>query len=330
MTQPIRIGIVGYGNLGRGVEAAIAQNPDLELVAIFTRRAPESLQVHNKQVKVLHVDAAEQYRDKIDVMILCGGSASDLPVQSPRFAAHFNIVNSFDTHAKIPEHFQAVDEAAKAGGTTAAISIGWDPGLFSLNRMLAEAVLPEGSEYTFWGRGVSQGHSEAVRRIKGAKYAVQYTIPVPEAIERVRKGENPQLTAREKHRRECYVVAEAGADLEKIAEEIKTMPDYFADYDTEVNFISEEEFKQQHSQMPHGGFVIRSGRTGWQKENQQMIEFSLKLESNPEFTSSVLVAFARAVYRLNREGQIGAKTIFDIPLGYLSSRSAAELRRDLL
>ncbi|HAA38121.1 MAG TPA: diaminopimelate dehydrogenase [Firmicutes bacterium] len=330
MTQPIRIGIVGYGNLGRGVEAAIAQNPDLELVAIFTRRAPESLQVHNKQVKVLHVDAAEQYRDKIDVMILCGGSASDLPVQSPRFAAHFNIVNSFDTHAKIPEHFQAVDEAAKAGGTTAAISIGWDPGLFSLNRMLAEAVLPEGSEYTFWGRGVSQGHSEAVRRIKGVKYAVQYTIPVPEAIERVRKGENPQLTAREKHRRECYVVAEAGADLEKIAEEIKTMPDYFADYDTEVNFISEEEFKQQHSQMPHGGFVIRSGRTGWQKENQQMIEFSLKLESNPEFTSSVLVAFARAVYRLNREGQIGAKTIFDIPLGYLSSRSAAELRRDLL
>ncbi|HZK23982.1 MAG TPA: diaminopimelate dehydrogenase [Oscillospiraceae bacterium] len=330
MTQTIKVGIVGYGNLGRGVEAAIAQNPDLELAAIFTRRSPQSLQINNQQAAVLHIDAAEQYQDKIDVMILCGGSATDLPAQSPIFAAHFNIVNSFDTHAKIPEHFQAVDAVAKANGTTAAISIGWDPGLFSLNRLLAGAVLPEGRDYTFWGRGVSQGHSEAIRRIEGVKYAVQYTIPIPEAMERVRKGENPELTAREKHLRACYVVAAAGADTAQITQIIKTIPNYFAEYDTEVNFISEEEFKQQHSKMPHGGFVIRSGRTGLQKENQQMLEFSLKLESNPEFTSSVLVAFARAVYRLNREGQTGAKTIFDIPLGYLSHRPAADLRRELL
>ncbi|NLZ38891.1 MAG: diaminopimelate dehydrogenase [Firmicutes bacterium] len=330
MTEKIKIGIVGYGNLGKGVEAALPQHDDMELVAVFTRRAPESLQIHSKRAKVLHISEAERFRGKIDVMILCGGSATDLPVQTPVFAADFNLVNSFDNHAKIPEHFAAVDKVAKAHGTTAAISVGWDPGLFSLNRLLAEAVLPEGVNYTFWGRGVSQGHSDAVRRIKGVKYAVQYTIPVQEAMERVRSGENPHLSTREKHWRECYVVAEEGADLEKITQEIKTMPGYFAEYETKVNFISEEEFKRQHNQMPHGGFVIHSGRTGHGREHKQMMEFSLKLDSNPEFTASVLVAYARAVYRLNKEGQVGAKTVFDIPFAYLSKRSAAELRRALL
>ncbi|NLZ92566.1 MAG: diaminopimelate dehydrogenase [Firmicutes bacterium] len=330
MTESIKVGIVGYGNLGKGAVAALSQNDDMELVAVFTRRAPESLQIHNQKVKVLHISEAGKYQGKIDVMILCGGSATDLPEQTPTFAVRFNLVNSFDNHAKIPEHFAAVDKVAKAHGTTAAISVGWDPGLFSLNRMLAGAILPEGVDYTFWGRGVSQGHSDAVRRIEGVKYAVQYTIPVQEAIDRVRSGENPHLSAREKHLRECYVVAEEGADLERISQRIKTMPDYFAEYETIVNFITEEEFKQQHSQMPHGGFVIHSGRTGHGLEHKQMMEFSLKLESNPEFTSSVLVAYARAVYRLNKEGQVGAKTVFDIPLSYLSKRSAAELRRDLL
>lgn len=331
MKDKINIGIVGYGNLGKGVEVALTQNDDMELVAVFTRRAPESLKIRNQAARVLPVNKAVEYQDKIDVMILCGGSATDLPVQTPAFAAHFNVVNSFDTHAKIPEHFAAVDKAAKAHGTTAAISIGWDPGLFSLSRMLFGAILPQGVDYTFWGRGVSQGHSDAIRRIKGVKYALQYTIPIQGAIERVRTGKNPQLSAREKHLRECYVVAKEGADLDKIAQEIKSMPNYFDEYDTTVVFISEEEFKQQHTQMPHGGFVIRTGCTGYaDEEHQQMIEFALKLENNPQFTASVLVAYARAVHRLNKEGQTGAKTVFDIPLAYLSSRSAEELRRDLL
>lgn len=330
MENKIRIGIVGYGNLGKGVKAAIKQNPDMELKAIFSRRPAASLGITDKDIAVLNVDMAEKCIDKIDVMILCGGSAKDLPEQTPHFAKMYNIVDSFDTHAKIPEHFKAVDEAAKSAGKTAAISIGWDPGLFSLNRMLAEAILPEGKGYTFWGPGVSQGHSDAIRRVPGVKAGIQYTIPIELALERIRKGETPDLTTREKHLRDCYVVAEPGADQKQIAETIKSMPNYFADYDTRVTFITEEELKQKHSKMPHGGFVIHSGRTGENKENTQIIEFSLKLDSNPQFTASVLVAFARAVYRLNREGHIGAKTIFDIPLGYLSSKSAEELRRSLL
>lgn len=330
LKKKIKVGIVGYGNLGKGVKLSINQNPDMELVAVFTRRAPETVKVDDEQVKVVNVDMVQEYANDIDVMILCGGSATDLPEQGPHFAKMFNTVDSFDTHAKIPEYYAAVTEAAKASGKTSAISIGWDPGLFSMNRMLAEAVMPEGKEYTFWGRGVSQGHSDAIRRVTGVKGGVQYTIPVDEVIDRIRNGENPALTTREKHIRDCYVVAEKGADKEKIAEEIKSMPNYFADYDTKVTFITEEELKEKHAQMPHGGFVIRSGKTGENKENNHIIEFSLKLDSNPEFTASVLVAYARAVYRLNREGQIGAKTVFDIPLGYLSSKSPEDLRRDLL
>ena len=326
----IRVGIVGYGNLGRGVEAALRQNPDLELVGIFTRRAPEAVKTYDQHVKVLHVDMVREFVNDIDVMILCGGSATDLPVQGPYFSSLFNTVDSYDTHAKIPDYYAAVNEPAVANGKTAAISIGWDPGLFSMNRMLAEAVLPQGEEYTFWGRGVSQGHSDAIRRIDGVRKAVQYTVPVETSLEKVRNGETPQLCTRDKHTRECFVVPEAGADQEKISHTIKTMPNYFDQYETSVTFITDEEFTKNHDRMPHGGFVIRSGQTGKAATQKQIIEFSLKLESNPEFTASVLVAYARAVYRLNSEGQIGAKTVFDIPLAYLSGRTGEELRREML
>jgi diaminopimelate dehydrogenase len=330
MSKAIRIGILGYGNVGRGVELAILQNPDLKLEAVFTRRAPESVKTVSKDVKVVSVDDAETYKDAIDVLILCGGSATDLPEQGPKFARLFNCVDSFDTHARIPEYFKAVDEAAKAGGKTAAISIGWDPGLFSMNRMLAGAILPVGKDYTFWGKGVSQGHSDAIRRVKGVKNAIQYTIPVEEAVNRVRNGEDPELTTRDKHLRECFVVAEEGADKALIEKTIKEMPNYFSDYNTIVHFITEEELKRDHSQMPHGGFVIRSGKTGAENEKKQIIEFSLKLDSNPEFTANCLVAYARAVARLNKEGKTGAVTVFDIPIGYLSPKSAEELRKELL
>jgi len=324
----IKIGIVGYGNLGRGVELAVKQNPDMELAAVFTRRPPDKIKLKSTSVSVLHISEAEKMKNEIDVMILCGGSATDLPEQGPVFARMFNTVDSFDTHARIPEHFENVDNAAKTGGKIGIISVGWDPGLFSMNRLLAEAVMPRGVSYTFWGKGVSQGHSDAIRRVKGVKAGVQYTIPVEEAIQRVRNGENPKLTSREKHLRDCYVVAEEGADKTAIENEIKNMPNYFADYETRVTFITEEELRKNHSAMPHGGFVIRSGITG--ENNKHIIEFSLKLDSNPEFTSSVLVAYARAAYRLNMEGQSGARTVFDIPLGYLSAKPASQLRKELL
>jgi diaminopimelate dehydrogenase len=324
----IKIGIAGYGNLGRGVELAVKQNPDMRLAAVFTRRPPEEIKLKDTSVSVLHISEADKMKDEIDVMILCGGSATDLPEQGPVFARLFNTVDSFDTHARIPEYFDTVDQAARAGGKIGIISVGWDPGLFSMNRLLAEAVMPQGESYTFWGRGVSQGHSDAIRRVKGVKGGVQYTIPAEEAIQRVRSGENPKLSAREKHLRDCYVAAEEGADKKAIENEIKNMPNYFADYETKVTFISAEELKQNHSAMPHGGFVIRSGNTG--ENNKHIIEFSLKLDSNPEFTSSVLVAYARAAYRLNMEGQSGARTVFDIPLGCLSIKSASQLRKELL
>ncbi len=326
----MRIGIVGYGNLGRGVECAITQNPDMELVAVFTRRPPESVKIHTSGVTVAHIDDAIKYRDKIDVMIICGGSAKDLPVQTPYFAEYFNVIDSFDTHAKIPEHFSNVDAAAKRGGKIAIISVGWDPGMFSLNRMYAEAILPEGKDYTFWGKGVSQGHSDAIRRIDGVKNAKQYTIPIDEAIDAVRAGKNPELTTREKHLRECFVVAEEGADLNRIENEIKTMPNYFADYDTIVHFISEDELNRDHSGIPHGGMVIRSGKTGINRENNHIIEYKLKLDSNPEFTTSVLIAYARAAFRLSNEGISGCKTVLDIAPSYLSPKSPDELRRTLL
>ena len=326
----MRIGIVGYGNLGRGVESAIRQNADMELVAVFTRRSPESVKIRTAGVPVLHTDEAVGMKDQIDVMILCGGSAKDLPEQTPDFAKHFNVIDSFDTHANIPAHFERVDEAAKAGGKVAVISVGWDPGLFSLNRMYAGAILPEGKDYTFWGKGVSQGHSDAIRRIEGVLDARQYTIPVPEALKAVRAGENPELTTRQKHTRECFVVAEEGADLARIERQIVTMPNYFADYDTTVHFISMEELRREHGGIPHGGVVIRSGKTGWNGENSHIIEYSLKLDSNPEFTSSVLVAYARAAYRLSTEGVSGCKTVLDIAPAYLSSRSGEELRATLL
>lgn len=326
----IRIGILGYGNLGRGVECAVKQNPDMEVSAVFTRRDPASLSVLTKSAAVCHVSDAAKWADKIDVMILCGGSATDLPVQSPEFVKLFNIVDSFDTHAKIPEHFKAVDAAAKEGGKVGIISVGWDPGMFSLNRMYAGAILPNGQDYTFWGKGVSQGHSDAIRRVEGVKDGKQYTIPREEALAAVRSGKNPELTTREKHLRECFVVLEEGADAAKIEEEIKSMPNYFSDYDTVVHFISEEELKRDHSGIPHGGFVLRSGRTGWEEENSHLIEYSLKLDSNPEFTSSVIVAFARAAYRLAQEGVSGCKTVFDIAPAYLSPKSGEELRASLL
>ena len=326
----IRIGILGYGNLGRGVECAIKQNPDMELAAVFTRRAPESVRIQTQGVPVCRIEDAVQMQDKIDVMILCGGSATDLPVQTPEFVQYFNVIDSFDSHAKIPEHFTAVDEAAKKSGKVGIISCGWDPGMFSLNRLYANAVLPQGKDYTFWGKGVSQGHSDAIRRIEGVADARQYTIPVDEALASVRAGENPELTTRQKHTRECFVVAQEGADKARIEEEIKTMPNYFDEYDTTVHFISEEEMKRDHSGIPHGGFVIRSGKTGWNEEFGNVIEYSLKLDSNPAFTSSILVAFARAAYRLAEEGQSGCRTVFDIAPAYLSAKSGEELRRTML
>ena len=328
MSKTIQIGIVGYGNLGRGVELAIKQNPDMELVAIFTRRQPDQLTSANGSAKFEHISTVEQYKGKIDVMILCGGSATDLPEQTPAIASMFNTVDSYDTHAKIPEFFDTVNEAAVKGNNLSVISTGWDPGLFSLNRLLAESILPEGKDFTFWGKGVSQGHSDAIRRVPGVKAGVQYTVPVEEVIESIRSGETPELTTRDKHLRECFVVAEEGADLEAIKETIVTMPNYFADYNTNVHFITEEQLKSEHQGMPHGGFVIRSGVTG--NGTKQIMEFSLKLESNPEFTASVLVAYARAAYRLRSEGQNGARTVLDIPLSYLSPKSAADLRRELL
>ncbi len=326
----IRIGILGYGNLGRGVECAIKHNPDLELKAVFTRRDPASVKILTETAKVYHVDEAVKMKDDIDVMILCGGSATDLPVQTPEFAKYFNVVDSFDTHAKIPEHFEAVDKAAKESGKTALISAGWDPGMFSLNRLYANAIMPTGKDYTFWGKGVSQGHSDAVRRIEGVIDAIQYTIPVEKALEAVRNGENPELTTREKHTREVFVVAKEGADKARNENEIKTMPNYFDEYDTTVHFISEEEMKRDHAGLPHGGFVIRTGKTGWDDEHNHVIEYSLKLDSNPEFTSSVIAAYARAVYRLNKEGQTGCKTVFDIAPVYLSAQSPEELRAHML
>ena len=326
----IRIGIMGYGNLGRGIECAIKHNPDLELVAVFTRRAPETVKILTETAKVCRVDEAESMKDQIDVMIMCGGSATDLPIQTPKFAQWFNVVDSFDTHAKIPQHFENVDKAASESGHVGIISVGWDPGMFSLNRMYANAILTNGKDYTFWGKGVSQGHSDAIRRIAGVKDGKQYTIPVESALTAVRNGENPVLTTRQKHTRECFVVAEEGADLARIEQEIKTMPNYFDEYDTTVHFISEEEMKRDHSGIPHGGFVIRSGRTGWNDENSHVIEYSLKLDSNPEFTSSVIVAYAKAAYRLSQEGQKGCKTVFDVPPAYLSALDGAELRKHLL
>ena len=326
----IRIGILGYGNLGRGVECAIKHNPDLELKAVFTRRDPASVKILTETAKVYHVDEAVKMKDDIDVMILCGGSATDLPVQTPEFAKYFNVMDSFDTHAKIPEHFEAVDKAAKESGKTALISAGWDPGMFSLNRLYANVIMPTGKDYTFWGKGVSQGHSDAVRRIEGVIDARQYTIPVEKALEAVRNGENPELTTREKHTREVFVVAKEGADKARIENEIKTMPNYFDEYDTTVHFISEEEMKRDHAGLPHGGFVIRTGKTGWDDEHNHVIEYSLKLDSNPEFTSSVIAAYARAVYRLNKEGQTGCKTVFDIAPVYLSAQSPEELRAHML
>ena len=326
----MRIGILGYGNLGRGVECAIKQNPDMELAAVFTRRAPESVSILTKDAKVCSIADVEQWKDKIDVMILCGGSATDLPEQTPKYAELFNVVDSFDTHARIPEHFENVDAAAKKNGHVGIISVGWDPGMFSLNRLYANCILPEGKDYTFWGKGVSQGHSDAIRRVEGVKDGKQYTIPVESALEAVRNGENPELTTRQKHTRECFVVLEGGADAAKVEETIKNMPNYFADYDTTVHFISEEELKANHSGIPHGGFVIRSGQTGWEQENKHVIEYSLKLDSNPEFTACVIVAYARAAYRLQQEGQTGCKTVFDIAPAYLSAKDGAELRKNLL
>ena len=326
----IRVGIFGYGNLGRGVESAIRQNKDMELVAVFTRRSPESVKIRTQGVAVCHADDIESYKDKIDVMILCGGSATDLPVQTPALAKHFNVIDSFDTHARIPEHFANVDASSKESGKVAIISVGWDPGMFSLNRAYAMAILPDGKDYTFWGKGVSQGHSDAIRRVEGVLDGKQYTIPVESALEAVRSGANPDLSVREKHIRECFVVAKEGADKAKIEKEIKEMKNYFADYDTTVHFISKEELDRDHSGIPHGGFVIRSGKTGFNSENSHIIEYSLKLDSNPEFTSSVLVAYARAAYRLNNEGARGCKTVLDIAPSYLTEKSNEELRASLL
>lgn len=325
MTDRIRIGIVGYGNLGRGVESAVKQNSDFELEAVFTRRRIDQTA---SGVKPVHISKIAEYKGAVDVMVLCGGSATDLPEQGPAIAALFNTVDSFDTHPKIHEYFEKMDRIAGNAGNLSIISVGWDPGLFSLNRLLGQAVLPEGNEYTFWGKGVSQGHSDAIRRIDGVKNGIQYTVPVEESVNRVRAGENPVLSPRDKHTRICYVVPQDGADTAQIEKSIKNMPDYFAGYDTTVNFISEEELKLNHLGMPHGGFVIRSGKTG--SSTKHTMEFSLKLESNPEFTGSVLLAYARAAYKMSKEGQTGARTAFDIPFSYLSPKSAEELRKELL
>ena len=326
----IKIGIVGYGNLGRGVECAIRQNPDMELKAVFTRRSPESLKILTPDVPVVHVNDISLWKGKLDVLILCGGSATDLPAQTPALARDFNVIDSFDTHAKIPEHFPRVDSAAKEGGNIAFISVGWDPGLFSVNRLYAAAILPEGKDYTFWGRGVSQGHSDAVRRIPGVKDCRQYTIPVEDALNRVRSGENPELTTREKHTRYCYVVAEEGADKAAIEKAIVTMPNYFADYDTTVEFITEEEMRRSHSGLPHGGSVIRSGVTGWNGESKQTIEYKLTLDSNPQFTASVLTAMARAAVRMKAKGISGCQTIFEVAPADLSLMTREELLAKLL
>lgn len=326
----IRIGISGYGNLGKGVEAAVYNNPDMELVAVFTRRNPETLKLRTKNARVLPFDKIVDYKDKIDVIINCGGSATDLPVTTPLIAESFNVIDSFDTHAKIPEHFANVDKSAKKSGKTAIISVGWDPGMFSLNRLYMNANLPCGNDYTFWGRGVSQGHSDAIRRIDGVVDARQYTVPVDNAVESVRKGENPELSVRDKHTRECYVVVEDGADKERIENEIKTMPNYFADYDTTVNFISLDELKEKHMGIPHGGSVIRSGFTGFDLDTKHTIEYSLKLESNPEFTGSVLACYARAAYRLNMQGESGCKTVFDIAPAFLVPFDGEFIRSHML
>ena len=323
----MKLAILGYGNLGRGVEEAVKQNSDMELCAIFTRRNPETVKV-NSNTPVISIDKIADYKDKIDVLILCGGSATDLPEQTPKYAKLFNVIDSFDTHAKIPEHFENVNKSALKNNKTAIISVGWDPGLFSLNRMYANAILPDGADYTFWGRGVSQGHSDAIRRIDGVQDARQYTVPVQSALQKVRNFENPILSTREKHTRECYVVAKDGADKNRIEQEIKSMPNYFADYDTTVHFVSQEELDKNHSGIPHGGCVIRCGKTGG--NTKHIIEYSLKLESNPEFTSSVLIAYARACYRLNKEGNFGCKTVFDIAPAYLSSKTSEELRKTML
>ncbi|MBQ7986840.1 MAG: diaminopimelate dehydrogenase [Clostridia bacterium] len=325
----IKVGIVGYGNLGRGVECAIKQNADMELYGVFSRRNPDSFETLTG-AKAYHIDEILNHKDNIDVLILCGGSATDLPHQTPELAKNFNVIDSFDTHAKIPEHFENVDKEAKQGGNIAIISVGWDPGMFSLNRLYAEAVLPDGKDYTFWGKGVSQGHSDAIRRVDGVLDAKQYTIPCDDALAKVRAGENPELSTREKHLRECFVVLKGGADAEKVEKEIKEMPNYFADYDTTVHFISKEELDRDHSGIPHGGFVIRSGKTGLSGENKHIIEYSLKLDSNPEFTSSVLVCYARAAVRMAKEGLCGCKTVFDVAPSYLSPHSGEDLRKRLL
>lgn len=326
----IKVGIMGYGNLGKGVESALTCAKDMELVGIFTRRAPSSITPHDTKTSVYTIEDAIAMKDRIDVMILCGGSAIDLPEQTPTYAKYFNVVDSFDTHAKIPAHFAQVDEVSKAANNIAVISAGWDPGMFSLNRMYASAILPEGKSYTFWGKGVSQGHSDAIRRIDGVQDAKQYTIPVEAALEAVRKGENPILTARQKHTRECFVVAKPGADVAEIERQIVTMPNYFDEYDTTVHFISEEEFKRSHTEIPHGGFVIHSGATGWNKEHTHVIEYRLTLDSNPEFTSSILVAYARAAYRMKQDGLSGCKTVFDIAPAYLHPATGEELRKNML
>lgn len=328
MNSRIRIGIAGYGNLGKGVESALAQNADMELVAVFTRRDPQGLVLSTPNVPVRPLDAVGHFRNDIDVMILCGGSKNDLPAQGPQLAALFNTVDSFDTHARIPEYFQAVDQAAKSNGRTALISIGWDPGLFSINRLYGEAVLPQGATYTFWGKGLSQGHSDALRRVPGVKGAVQYTLPVASAVEQVRSGARPDLGTRDKHTRDCYVVLEAGVDRAAIEQAIVTMPDYFSEYDTRVSFITEEELLRDHAAMPHGGFVIRSGNTG--AGDTQVVEYALTLGSNPQFTASVLVAYARAAHRLHRRGETGAKTAFDVAPGLLSPKTPEALRQELL
>lgn len=325
----IRIGIVGYGNIGRGVELAIARNEDMELKAVFTRRDPSAVKIHTEGASVKHMDDMLSMKDEIDVMVLCGGSATDLPVMGPKIAADFNTIDSFDTHARIPEYYADMDKAAKEGGKIGIISVGWDPGMFSLNRLYAESILPQGSTYTFWGKGVSQGHSDAIRRVEGVKNGIQYTVPVEAAVDRVRSGSEPALTTREKHLRECYVVPEEGADLKAIETAIKTMPNYFDEYDTTVTFITEEELKAQHSKMPHGGFVIRSGETG-EDGSKHIIEYSLKLDSNPEFTASVLICYARAAHRLAKAGECGAKSVFDIAPALLSMKTPEELRAGLL
>lgn len=325
----IRIGIVGYGNLGRGVESAVGKSSDMELVGVFTRRDPSSVKVHTS-VPVFDMQKVLEMKNEIDVLILCGGSANDLPKQTMELAQHFNVIDSFDTHAKIPEHFKNVDEMSKKGKHISIISVGWDPGLFSLQRLYGQAILPDGHDYTFWGKGVSQGHSDAIRRIEGVKDARQYTIPVDAAMERVRNGENPTLDTREKHTRECFVVVHEGADVARIEETIKTMPNYFADYDTSVHFISEEELEKDHKGIPHGGVVLRSGVTGFDNEHKHVMEYRLTLDSNPEFTSSVLTAFARAAYRLHKDGQSGCKTVFDIAPAYLHEHAPEDLRKNLL